>query len=506
MQSETMSLNEVSKEFLGDTKKDFEMRHATNLEKVNWKNYYEYNLHDSVLVFKLFQKFWPDLLEFSKVIQEPIFEISRNGLSKQVESYILHNLKKFNEIPEKRPTYNEIRERRHRPPSQGAFVYEPKPGLYEKIAMFDFTSMHTSIIISFNLSKTTLLDKKQKDSFESPEINYKGKPTKFYFEKKPGFFPTLVKEIFEKRKQFKRDFKKNPNTITQARSNAFKLLSASVHGYIAFFGARYFSAEASNSILAFVRKLNKEAIEKTKKAGYKVIYADTDSVAFSLENKTKKQSLEFLKKLNSELPGVMELELDGFFKRGIWVTTRAGTTGAKKKYALIDEKGKLKIRGFETVRRDWCPLAREVQNKIIRQILKDGNEKKSLKYVKEIIKKIKQRKINKENLIIKTQLKKPISEYKSISPHVVAAKKMQEQETPVSQGNLVEYYVAEFPEKKKLVRDRVKLPNEKGEYDIKYYLENQVLPAVENIFQVFDINIKEVIEGKKQDKLEKWFK
>jgi len=501
MQSETMSLNEVSKEFLGDTKKDFNMRHTTNIEKVNWKEFYEYNLHDSVLVFKLFEKFWPDLLEFSKVIQEPIFEISRNGLSKQVESYILHNLDKFNEIPEKRPTYDEIGERRHRPPSEGAFVYEPKPGLYKKIAMFDFTSMHTSIIVSFNISKATLLEEKGKDSYESPEINYKGKSTKFYFEKKPGFFPILVKEIFEKRKQFKVEYKKNPNTITQARSNAFKLLSASVHGYVAFFGARYFSAEASNSILAFVRKFNKEAIEKTKTEGYEVIYADTDSVAFLLGNKTQKQSLEFLKKLNSELPGIMELELDGFFERGLWVTTRAGTTGAKKKYALVDKQGKLKIRGFETVRRDWCPLAREVQNKIIRQILKQGNEKKSLEYVKEIIKKLKQREIEKEDLIIRTQLKKPISEYKSISPHVVAAKKMKEQEIPVSQGNLIEYFIAETPGNKKLVRDKVKLPNEKGEYNIEYYLENQVLPAVENIFHVFDINIREVIDGKKQTKL-----
>ncbi len=187
MQSETLSLNEVSKEFLGDTKKDFKMRHSSNFKGMEWKKYYEYNLHDSVLVFNLFEKFWPDLLEFSKIIQEPIFEVSRNGLSKQVESYILHNLKTFNEIPEKRPTYDEIRERRERPHSKGAFVFEPKPGLYKKIAMFDFTSMHTSIIVSFNLSKSTLLEKREKNSYESPEINYKGKQTKFYFEKNQDF-------------------------------------------------------------------------------------------------------------------------------------------------------------------------------------------------------------------------------------------------------------------------------------------------------------------------------
>ena len=78
----------------------------------------------------------------------------------------------------------------------------------------------------------------------------------------------------------------------------------------------------------------------------------------------------------------MELELEGFFKRGLWVTTRDGKIGAKKKYALLGEDGKIKIRGFETVRRDWCALAREIQNKIILDVLKYGNSEKALKYLK----------------------------------------------------------------------------------------------------------------------------
>ncbi len=496
MQSETLTLNEVAKEFLGDTKKDFKIKHSSELEEHDWKDYYEYNLHDSVLTLDLFRKFWPDMLEFTRVIQEPVFDISRNGLSKQVESYILHNLEKFNEIPEKRPTHDEIAKRRHRQKVEGAFVLEPKPGLYENLVMFDFTSMHTSIIISMNISKATLLEKPEKSSYsiDTREGTY-------YFSKKPGFFPALLKEIFEKRKEYKKAYQKNPDIITLARSNAFKLLSASAHGYIGFFGARYYSVESSASILAFVRKFNKETIEKTEKAGYNVIYSDTDSVAFTSEGKSTKQILEFLKRLNRELPGIMELELDGFFKRGLWVTTRGGTFGAKKKYALIDEKNNIKIRGFETVRRDWCNLARDVQNRVIEQILKDGNEKRALEYIKEIVQKIKQRKINKEDIIIKTQLKKPLSEYKAISPHVIAAKKMQEKELPVGEGNLISYYIAETRGKKKLVREKVKIPAEKGEYNIRYYLERQILPAIENIFQVFNVNAKEIIEGKKQTTL-----
>jgi len=500
MQSETLSLNEVANEFLGDEKKTFKIQHSTGLEEHQWKDYFEYNLHDSVLTYKLFEKFWPDMAEFSKIIQEPVFELSRAGLSKYVESYILHHLEKYNEIPEKRPMHEEIGSRRSGGKVEGAFVLEPRPGLYENVVLFDFTSMHTSIIISMNISGQTRIDKQEKDA-NTIETSM----GKFSFTKKPGFIPLLLEDIFKQRKKAKAEYKSNPDRITLARSNAFKLLSASVHGYIGFFGARYYSKEASASILAYVRKFNQDTIKEIENRGFQVIYGDTDSIAFLRDKKTKSEIKELLKELNSNLPGIMELELEGFFKRGIWVTTRAGNIGAKKKYALLsdDSEKRVKIRGFETVRRDWCTLARQVQSNVINLVLEEGNEKSALEYLKEIVKKVKSRKINTDQIVIRTMLKKPISEYKSISPHVVAAKKMKALNVPVSSGNLIEYYIAqpENGKKRGLVRDRVKLPEEKGLYDIEYYLNKQILPAVENIFQVFELDIKEIIEGKKQTTL-----
>ena len=107
-------------------------------------------------------------------------------------------------------------------------------------------------------------------------------------------------------------------------------------------------------------------------------------------------------------------------------------------------------------------------------------------------------------MIIKTQLKKSLEDYKAISPHVIAARKMEEQKIPISEGNLVEYYISETKEKTKLIREKVKLPEEEGEYDIPYYLEHQILPAVENIFQVFNVNVKEFLEKKDQGRLSRW--
>jgi DNA polymerase I/DNA polymerase-2 len=496
LQSETLSLNEVSNELLGERKIELSPLEESRKDKVDWDKFYEYNLKDSELTYKILEKIWADLEEITKITKEPMFNVSRSTMAGNFEDYVLHNLDKFNEIPEKKPYNPEIIERRNREKYQGAFVFQPTPGLYENIAFFDFSSMYGSIIVTYNLSKSTQTENKKNSysgEFQSKEV---------YFSKEPGFIPELLKEIIMKRRKYKEDYNKNPNPILKVRSNAFKLIANAAYGYQGFFGARYYSVEAASSTAYFARENIQKAIKIFENEGFKPVYSDTDSIAITLGNKTKKQALDLLKQINKELPGIMELDLEGFFKRGLWVTKRTGDFGAKKKYALIDEEGKIKIRGFETVRRDWCDLAREVQNKVIKLVLEDGNEEKAISYTKDIIKKIKSRKIPQQEIIIRTQLKKSISEYKSISPHVIAAKKMKELSIAINEGDLIEYYIAEIPDKKsKLVREKVKLPQEEGEYNIEYYLERQILPAVENIFQIFKINIKEIIEEKRQKKL-----
>lgn len=500
LQSETLGLDEVAKELLGEGKKDFEFKKSDKIKQHEWRDFFEYNLQDSVLTYKLAEKFWPDMEEFCKIIREPLFEITRDSMSSHVENYIVHHLEKYNEIPEKRPVHDEINSRRIREKYEGAFVFQPVPGLYENLAFFDFTSMYGSIIVSHNLSKASFREKKDKDTTEI-DIEKEGKSNKVYFSKQKSFFSDMLEEIIEKRKKYKQEYNKSPSAYAKARSNGYKLLANASYGYLGFFGARYYCVEAAASTAALARKFIQEVIDKVNKASFKAIYADTDSVALLLNNKTKKETLKFLEELNKNLPGIMELELEDFYKRAIFVSKRSSESGAKKKYALIDEKNKLKIRGFETVRRDWCPLARELQSKVLELILKEGNERAALELVKKTIKDLKERKIKREQIMIKSQLKKPISEYKSITPHVIAATKMKEAGFPVDIGMLLEYFIAETREKKTLVREKVKLSDEKGEYNIKYYLEHQILPAVENIIEVFGVSVKDISDGSSQKKL-----
>jgi len=479
LQSETLSLNEVAKELVGEEKEDFDFVKLGNMKDSDWCDFFSYNLQDSAVTYKLAQKIWPDIFEFSKIVKEPLFDVTRDRMSAHVENYLLHNLDRFGEIAEKRPLHGEIGERKAKGKYEGAFVFEPVPGLYEDLVMFDFTSMYASVIVSYNLSKST----------------YDGSD----FIKEPGFFPTMLSEIIDTRKKYKKEYAANPSGMLKARSNAYKLLANAAYGYQGFFGARYYCREAAAATARLAKENILSAIDKIEKAGYKIIYSDTDSIAFLQAGKSKKDILKFLKEINADLPGIMELDLEDFYARGLFVAKRGTSTGAKKKYALVDEKGKIKIRGFETVRRDWCRLTRDLQSEVLAKILEDGNEKVALVLVKNVIEKLKDYKVDLEDLMIRTQLRRPIDEYVSEGPHVVAAKKMEAAGVPVAAGMLIEYFVGEGSGKR--IGDRVYLAGDAVKYDVDYYLKNQILPAVENIFDVFGVDVAAVADGESQKKL-----
>ncbi len=231
---------------------------------------------------------------------------------------------------------------------------------------------------------------------------------------------------------------------------------------------------------------------------------NTDSVFLTLDGKTKKEVDKFQEKINSELPGLMELEYEGFYPTGIFVSAKIGRFGAKKKYALLSEDGNLKIRGFETVRRNWSSIAKDTQERILGTILKEQKPEKALKYVRDVVKDLRENKIPLKEVIIHTRLQKEIDAYNAIGPHVAIASRMRKKGIDVGPGSTIEFIITRTG---KRVRDRAKLPDEvkQKDYDPDYYINNQVIPAVEKIFEVLGYTREDLIESKGQDKLGKFF-
>jgi DNA polymerase I len=58
-----------------------------------------------------------------------------------------------------------------------------------------------------------------------------------------------------------------------------------------------------------------------------------------------------------------------------------------------------------------------------------------------------------------------------------------------------------------IIRNRSKLPEEvkENEYDADYYINHQVVPAVERIFDVLGYHKLDLLESKEQKKLEGFF-
>ena len=289
---------------------------------------------------------------------------------------------------------------------------------------------------------------------------------------------------------------------------ALKIISNAVYGMFGFFGARWYDRRCGEATAAWGRTYIKKIIEMAKKENFEIIYGDTDSLMLKVPEedikKIEKIAAEFTSEVNKNLPGIIELEFRGLYEAGIFVTRQKGEAGAKKRYALIDYEGNLEIRGFETVRRDWCNLSKKIQREVLFAILKEKNPEKAVRIVREIIKKIKERKVDLDDLIIYEQITRPLSQYEQLGPHVKAAMKLRERGFPVGEGMVIGFVITKGSGS---ISDRampaqfVKLKD----YDIDYYIHHQVLPASLRVLKALGYTEQDILSEKIQKKLIKFF-
>jgi len=235
-----------------------------------------------------------------------------------------------------------------------------------------------------------------------------------------------------------------------------------------------------------------------------VLLHNTDSNFLQMLDKSKLDVENFVEKVNNSLPEGMELEIDGFYKRGIFVTKKEGGA-AKKKYALIDEKGNLKIVGFEYVRRDWCNAAKDTQKKVIELVLNEGKPERAISFVKQMLADLKSGKVAKKDLVIMTLLQRDIKDYTAIGPHVAAAEKAIKRGKELGVGSMLSFIITKGKGKMS-ISDKAELEEfvSEGDYDADYYIENQVLPAVIKIMQELGYSREDLIAGGKQSGLSAW--
>jgi DNA polymerase II len=169
-----------------------------------------------------------------------------------------------------------------------------------------------------------------------------------------------------------------------------------------------------------------------------------------------------------ELESHLEIEFETLYLRFFMPTIRGAETGSKKRYAgLVRRLGgapELQVKGLESVRTDWTPLARGFQREILRRVFSDEPFED---YIREVADDLLTGKLDKQ-LFYRKRIRRALDAYeKNVPPHVQAARKL---ERP---GRWVSYAITlNGPEPEEALNSPL---------DYAHYLERQLAPAVDGI-------------------------
>jgi DNA polymerase I/DNA polymerase-2 len=511
MKSEVLTLDAVAQELLGMGKKEMKYQEMKEIwsRKEDMERLAEYSAWDSELTLKLARHLLPQILTLSKITGQLPFDTARYTYSQLVEAFLMKCAFQDNVLIPNRPKTDEIERRRMLPVYRGAIVIEPKKGIHSDILVFDFRSLYPTIIVTHNIDPWTFNFKPCKKKEHIPE----GKS--YFCADKKGFIPKHLEFLITRRK-FLKDTLQETKKDTEEHMRldnmqyALKILANATYGYAGYFGAKWYGREGGAAAASWGRYYITKVVELAKKEGFEIIYGDTDSLMIKIPKELSQEKLRemgeiFADKANEQLPGIIELEFRDLYEGGIFVAREKGVVGAKKRYALLDYSGKLEIRGFETVRRDWCDLAKKIQRDVLVTVLKEKNLAKAVGLVKETVNKIKEGKVDLEDLVISEQITRPLSSYEQIGPHVRAAQRSQEKGRPIGEGTIIAFVIVKG---KGSISDRA-IPVEDvkpNQYDPEYYVNNQIVPVSMRVLKALGITEQELVSGKTQKKLQGFFK
>ncbi len=199
----------------------------------------KYCIQDGILVLDLFHKLqlWIGLIEMAKLCNVPIPYLYTQGQQIKVYSQI-YKLCMYQKIVVESSLYHKNQVSHY----QGAFVFDPIPGVYDNIIPFDFSSLYPTTIIAYNIDYSTLvLDPNISDEKchiiewfeEENQQQYR-----FRFLKEPkGIIPTLLEHLLSQRKKTRTEMKTLEKhsllyTVLDKRQLAYKVSANSAYGFM----------------------------------------------------------------------------------------------------------------------------------------------------------------------------------------------------------------------------------------------------------------------------------
>ncbi|MEI8003268.1 MAG: DNA-directed DNA polymerase, partial [Methanothrix sp.] len=523
------------------------------------RRFISYSRRDAVLALHMLLdlRLMDKYIALSRASGSLLQDVVNGGQSGMVENLLMRRFRERGRVVPPKPDA-EVSDERYveNEGLKGGAVLVPEKGLVEDVVILDYKSLYPTIMMAHNLCYTTVLTGSQAaDSLaKTGEEDIITAPSGGRFvspQVMPGIMPAVLRELLEERTATKNLMKKageDERRFLDAKQNAMKILLNSFYGYSGYARARLYSLALANAVTSFGREnilrtkkiideigsvyviggevVFKDALPFGKAAekcfDISVVYGDTDSVfvrlrpagpvALSLDD-AELIGRKIAETVTSSLPEPMELVFEAFARRGIFL--------AKKRYALwIFErigdgwKDKIKVRGMETVRRDWCGLTSKTLKTCLELVLKEGKVEEAVEHVRSVVLRLQNLDLSLdpsllEELTLTRRYTKSSASYKNKQPHIQLVEKIRERGGSVpGVGDRVPFVIVQGKRGKKskdLFVNRAEDPayvlEKNMPLDTEYYVEKQILPPVLRIFESFGVTKDRLCPGKGQSNL-----
>lgn len=376
---------------------------------------------------------------------------------------------------------------------RGGFYYEPTVGLHESIGELDFTSFYPMIMLKKNLSGETVRCKCCPDSKNRiPELGYN------ICEKKVGLVPRSLKQLLEKRLQYKKLEQTTPEPdlkkVYKMRQTALKWILVCSFGYLGFKNARFGKIDAHIATCAFARKILQDAAHLAESKGFRLIHGIVDSLWLKKEN-ANEQDYRRLQAQIEEATG-FPISFEGIYR---WIVFLPSKTHkdipALNRYYGVFKNGKVKHRGIETRRHDTPPIIKQAILEILNNFAKAKNAEEfhqrlpiAYEIINRYIHTLRTGQTPIRELVIRKRLSKKPKEYKHRVLQAIAASQLAKEDAAPNPGESVSYIITD--NKSKNPNRRIlplKLNKNNHNYDAEAYV-NLLLSAVETILKPFEFD------------------
>src|SRR6185437_5708065 len=189
---------------------------------------------------------------------------------------------------------------------RGGFIFEPKIGVHEQVAEFDFESLYPNIMRTYNLSAETIrcnccnindINNNNDDALiysklRIPELGY------HLCQRRIGIVPTSLKILLYKRAKYK-ELRNNPKScssgnselksIYDARYSILKWVLVTSFGYLGFNNAKFGRIDAHIAVCAFDRQIMLQTAKIAERHGFRVLHGIVDSIWIKNNEEEKKK-------------------------------------------------------------------------------------------------------------------------------------------------------------------------------------------------------------------------